>query len=140
MLRFYVYAYIRSVDDQYGLAGSPYYIGKGVGYRAYNKNHLVEVPTNKSNIVFLETKLTEIGALAIERRLIRWYGRVDLDNGILLNRSGGGDNKPSKSQYVFDVKGVIGLPHIQPKTRQYIPQEIHYKKYKIRELIRSKMT
>lgn len=140
MLRFYVYAYIRSVDDQNGLAGTPYYIGKGVGYRAYHKNHLVDVPTDRTKIVFLESNLTEIGALAIERRLIRWYGRVDLGTGILMNRSGGGDNKPSKPQAVIDVKGVIGLPISRPKARPYIPQEIPYKKYKLRELIRARMT
>lgn len=141
MLKFYVYAYLRSNDDEHSSAGTPYYIGKGTGYRAYNKNHLVKVPDDKANIIFLESNLTNIGALAIERRLIRWYGRIDLGTGILLNQSGGGENRPVNFQPpLIDVKGVIGLPKTQAATKSYVPVEIPYKKYKLRELIRARMT
>jgi len=84
MLKYYVYAYIRKSD------GTPYYIGKGKGNRAYSKRHKVTVPP-RDQIVFLETNLTNIGACALERRYIRWYGLKRYGTGILYNMTLGGE-------------------------------------------------
>lgn len=79
----YVYAYLN--EDNI-----PYYIGKGKNRRAFAA-HRVQLPIEQSKIIFLEKNLSEIGALAIERRMIEWYGRIDLGTGILHNRTNGGD-------------------------------------------------
>lgn len=108
---YYVYAYLRKSD------GSPYYIGKGRKNRIIEK-HGVSVPRDRSRIVFLEKNLTEIGALALERRMIRWYGRKDQGTGILRNKTDGGEGT-SGYQQTLEAREKIAESKIGKKRKPF---------------------
>ena len=82
--KYYTYAYLR--ED-----GTPYYIGKGEGNRAYKKQHNCPVPKDRDRIIFLKQNLCEEEALRHETYLIAVLGRKDLGTGILRNLTDGGE-------------------------------------------------
>ena len=91
---FYVYMYLREADSlrtENGLKGTPYYIGKGCGTRAWRKHgSRIKVPKNE-NIIFVSYGLTDLDAKNLEIELISKYGRIDLGTGILINLTEGGE-------------------------------------------------
>ncbi len=83
-MNYYTYAYLR--EDK-----TPYYIGKGIKTRAYNKAHNVKVPKDKSRILILKKELTEEEAYKHEKYMIFVLGRKDNGTGILRNLTSGGE-------------------------------------------------
>ena len=85
---FYTYAYLR--ED-----GRPYYIGKGIGKRAWerhgSKNKWWKAPAD-DQILFLKWGMTEEEAHRHEIYLIAIYGNHYVEGGLLsLNFTDGGD-------------------------------------------------
>jgi hypothetical protein len=100
MNNYYTYAYLR--ED-----GTPYYIGKGKGRRAWSKQHRINIPTDLSRIKIIKDGLTDNESKALEIELIAHYGRKDLGTGILHNQTDGGDGANLKGKQ----NGMNGKTH-----------------------------
>ena len=86
-MEYYTYAYLR--ED-----GTPYYIGKGKNYRAYNdRGKPCCRPPIKERILILKNNLTEEDAHRHEIYMINVFGRKDIGTGILRNKTNGGEGK-----------------------------------------------
>jgi hypothetical protein len=124
--RFYTYAYLR--EDR-----TPYYIGKGTGYRiSQNNGRSCSKPKDKSRIIFLKKNLTEQEAFKHEIYMIAVFGRIDLGTGILHNRTDGGEGTSGsvktkeqilqmsisrKGQIAWN-KGMTGVVKLSQQTRE----------------------
>ena len=110
---FYTYVWLR--ED-----GTPYYVGKGSGNRAYSKDHRHGVPP-LGRIIFYIAK-DEVDAFETEVALIWYYGRKDLGTGCLRNLTNGGENPPSPKGRVWSKESRERLSE-SAKTRTYTEKE-----------------
>lgn len=86
----YVYAYFRP-------DGTPYYVGMGNRYRAWEpRGHITLPPADKSMIRMLKTGLTRAEAHHWEWAMIEFWGREDLGKGPLHNLQDGGEGSPNR--------------------------------------------
>jgi hypothetical protein len=95
--RFYVYLHFRKTD------GSVFYVGRGCRNRAnssYRRSKYWRNIVNKNGlgVIKLVENITSEEANRLESEIIKFYGRIDLQTGILINMTDGGD-------------GVIGYRH-----------------------------
>jgi hypothetical protein len=85
MSEFVVYAFCRE-DSTF------YYIGKGRPQRPYeSRKEGIKPPKDRSRILILHENLTEELAFQYEKKLIQFYGRMDLGEGLLRNMTNGGE-------------------------------------------------
>ncbi len=82
---FYTYAWLRT-------DGTPYYIGKGHGSRAWDfRRKGINRPSDNSRVLILKKHLCEQDAFDHEVYMIFVLGRKDTGTGILHNRTNGGE-------------------------------------------------
>jgi len=95
-MEYYTYAYLR--ED-----GTPYYIGKGIGKRIFDKTNRSScpIPKDKKRILYLKKNLTEEEAFKHEIYMIAVLGRKDLGTGILRNLTEGGEGFSSSQMKLF---------------------------------------
>jgi hypothetical protein len=87
MTQFYTYLWLR--ED-----GTPYYVGKGNGRRAFihHKTHCEHRPKSNARI-FVQYWESEDKAFEMEKWYISLFGRKDAGTGILHNRTDGGQGQ-----------------------------------------------
>jgi hypothetical protein len=105
MQAFYSYLWLRASD------GSPYYVGKGTGRRAFHVAHGVHRPKDRNNILIFPQD-SEADAFESERALIWLFGRKDNGTGILRNLTDGGEGQTGRRhRHTAATKAKMSLSH-----------------------------
>ena len=115
--KYYVYQYLR--EDN-----TPYYIGKGFGYRMFDKNHSIYVPKDKSRIEVILDNLSEESAHLLEIELIKYYGRKDKGTGILRNKTDGGEGVSGYKHTLQSKEKMSKSQRTKALTYNYTPDRI----------------
>ena len=131
---YYTYLWLRE-------KGTPYYVGKGKGNRAYTSNgHGVHRPVEAERIVIYPAE-SEADAFETEVALIWYYGRKDLGTGCLRNLTDGGENPPkrygkrseeTRKRISLSRKGIVHSEEHKEKIRTtlkayVVPKEVREK-------------
>jgi hypothetical protein len=112
---FYTYLWLR--DD-----GTPYYVGKGRGKRAYNNYHRLKPPINR-DLIRIQLWEDEAVAFAYERYFIDFYGRKDLGTGCLRNLTDGGQGTSGAKHSLESrsrrkgMQNALGYRHTEQELR-----------------------
>jgi hypothetical protein len=97
-MEYYTYAYLRE-------EGTPYYIGKGTKFRAYQDDGRCCARPPKNRILILKRNLTEEEAYKHEVYMIHHYGRK-LEGGLLHNINLGGEQTPNHKGKKYWTNGI----------------------------------
>ena len=122
-MNFYTYLWLREKDGTFP-AGVPYYAGKGTGGRAflYVRHGVLNRPKNRNQIL-IQYWPDEDTALAYERYLIDFYGRIDNETGCLRNFTDGGEGTvgriATEVQRRRNSEAHLGKKIKNPRTEEY---------------------
>jgi hypothetical protein len=126
-----VYAYIWLRQD-----GTPYYVGKGKGDRAFEQTgHRVRRPQDSDSIIVQEYE-TEDDAFEAERFFIAYFGRADLKTGRLRNLTDGGEGI-SGAVRTEEWKRNIGLGNLGKKRTSPPYERTEEHRMQLRERMKS---
>lgn len=127
----YVYAYICQITTL------PYYIGKGKDSRAWAPHDSIPLPDYYDYIIILEENISDDLACAIETKLIKYYGRRDLQTGILLNKTDGTRNTVTHVDWLSEwqvTENNIPLKVIEYEKKMSIQLTEYSKKRIVKKL------
>jgi hypothetical protein len=111
---YYVYLHLRAST------GEPFYVGKGVGLRAWSPSHRNKywkniVKKHGLKIQIVIDGLQEWAAIEKEKELIALYGRLDFKCGPLINLTDGGEGITAMSP---ETKQRHKDSYLQPAVKQ----------------------
>lgn len=126
---YYVYLWLR--EDR-----TPYYVGKGKGYRAFSK-HIIGCPPPKDRVIIVKEFEDEDESYVFEEWLIQVYGRK-CEGGILLNTSIGGRKRNSRvrteSEFKEKRKKTVKKYQQSKRGKETYKKWVKENKEKVREI------